>query len=96
MAGTITGIGGGGQAAPVGSCLPNPLVVQILSTLGSPLSGINVIFSVVSGDATIVENQPVLTDTNGNAAAEPSRRAQHERWASPVLGDPKTGLQLDR
>jgi hypothetical protein len=69
VAGTITGISGGGQMAPVGTCLPAPLVVEIRSTLGAPLQGIEVIFSVVSGDATIVENQPVSTGADGRAAA---------------------------
>ena len=69
IAGTITGISGGGQTAPVGTCLPDPLVVEIDSTLGAPLQGIDVIFSVVSGDASIVENQPVQTGADGRAQA---------------------------
>ena len=44
-------------------------MVEIDSTLGAPLQGIDVIFSVVSGDATIVENQPVSTGADGRAAA---------------------------
>ena len=69
VAGTITGISGGGQSAPVNTCLPLPLVVEIDSTLGAPLQGIDVIFSVASGDASIVENQPVQTGVDGRAQA---------------------------
>ena len=69
VAGTITGISGGGQSAPVNTCLPAPLVVEIDSTLGAPLQGIDVIFSVASGDASIVENQPVQTGVDGRAQA---------------------------
>jgi len=67
--GVITPLSGGGQSASVGSTLPQPLVVEIESLLGTPLENIEVIFSVAAGDAAIVESQPLLTDAQGRAAA---------------------------
>ena len=67
--GTLTGISGGGQSGTVNTCLPAPFVVEVLSTLAAPLQGIQVIFSVVQGDASIVESQPIATGADGRAAA---------------------------
>lgn len=67
--GTITAISGGGQSGMVGTVLPQPLVVEVRSTLGSPLANIDVIFSVIEGDASIVAAQPVKTNSNGRASA---------------------------
>ncbi|MGR9106886.1 MAG: right-handed parallel beta-helix repeat-containing protein [Gammaproteobacteria bacterium] len=69
IAGTVTGVAGGNQTGTVGTILPIPVEVEVLSTLGNPLSGIEVIFSVAQGDATIVEAMPVVTDVNGHASA---------------------------
>jgi hypothetical protein len=68
VAGTLSGIGGGGQTAMVNTCLPQPLVVEVRSTLSVPLQGIQVIFSVVKGAASIVEGQPIATGADGRAA----------------------------
>jgi hypothetical protein len=43
--------------------------VEILSTLGAPLQGIQVIFSVTQGAASVVESQPIATGADGRAAA---------------------------
>ena len=67
--GVVTPISGLDQIGQVGEVLPEPIVVEILSTLGSPLEGIEVIFSVVEGDASIVETQPLLTGADGRASA---------------------------
>ncbi|MGE3540528.1 MAG: right-handed parallel beta-helix repeat-containing protein [Candidatus Tectimicrobiota bacterium] len=69
LAGTITLVSGNGQQGQAGQILPQPLVVALRSPLGSPLQGINVIFSIVHGDATIREAMPVATDANGRAMA---------------------------
>ncbi|NNF17710.1 MAG: hypothetical protein HKN70_13280, partial [Gammaproteobacteria bacterium] len=69
QAGVIVPVSGGGQVGMPGAMLPDPLVVRIDSVLGSPLENIEVIFSVVSGDASIVEPQPVLTAASGEAQA---------------------------
>ncbi|MGR9108131.1 MAG: right-handed parallel beta-helix repeat-containing protein [Gammaproteobacteria bacterium] len=69
VAGTVTAVAGGNQIGTVGMVLPVPVEVEVLSTLGTPLSGIEVIFSVAQGDATIVEPMPVVTDVNGHASA---------------------------
>jgi len=69
LAGTITAVSGGGQSAVVGSCLPQPVVVEVRSALDSPLQGVDVTFSVQRGAASIEETQPVVTGANGRAAA---------------------------
>jgi len=68
--GTIIATGGDGQSGPVGSTLPIPLEVEILSLLENPIEGVEVIFSVTSGDASIVETQPVLSDASGMASSQ--------------------------
>jgi hypothetical protein len=68
--GTLTVISGGGQVGTVGTTLPQPLVVELRSTLGSLLQNIDVIFSVIEGDASIVGSQPVKTAANGRASAQ--------------------------
>jgi parallel beta-helix repeat protein len=67
--GTIDIISGNGQNGTAGEQLAEPLVVEVRSILGSPLEGIEVIFSVARGDASIVEAMPVLTGADGRAAA---------------------------
>jgi hypothetical protein len=69
QAGFITPISGMDQSGPVGSILPAPVVVRIDSVLGSPLPDIDVIFSVVDGDGSVVEDQPRVTDAMGRASA---------------------------
>ena len=53
----------------VGETLAEPLVVEIQDLLGMPLAGIDVVFSVIMGDASIVEDQPIVTGANGRASA---------------------------
>jgi len=69
QAGSLIPISGSGQSGAVGETLLNPMVIRVDSILGTPLSGIDVIFSVVQGDATIIENQPVQTEASGRASA---------------------------
>ena len=69
QAGVLLVISGSGQIGTVGTVLPDPLVIEVQSTLGTPLEGIEVIFSIVAGDAQVVEPQPLLTDAVGRAAA---------------------------
>ncbi len=68
--GAIVPVSGGGQIGVVGTTLPDPFVVRIESTLGTPLPGIEVIFTVVQGDATVLASQPVLTDASGEASTQ--------------------------
>jgi len=67
--GSLVPLSGGDQSGTAGETLPNPMVISVESILGTPLEGIGVIFSVVQGDATIIENQPVQTDAAGQAGA---------------------------
>jgi len=69
LEGSLVPLSGVGQSGTAGETLPNPMVISVESILGTPLEGIDVIFSVVQGDATIIENQPVQTDAAGQASA---------------------------
>jgi hypothetical protein len=68
--GSIVITAGDGQNAPIGGTLPIALQVQVLSLLENPIENVEVIFSVTSGDASIVELQPTLTDVGGLASAQ--------------------------
>jgi len=68
--GTITAMSGLDQVGQLGELLPEPITVEVRSVLGSPLEGVEVIFSITEGDATIIEPQPLLTDANGQASAQ--------------------------
>jgi hypothetical protein len=70
LQGSITITAGDGQSGPIGGILPIPLEVQVLSLIGNPIEGVEVIFSVTLGDASMVEEQPVLTDVNGFASSQ--------------------------
>jgi hypothetical protein len=70
--GTISVVSGGGQSGMVGTVLPQPLVVEIRSLPPNdlPLENIDVTFSIMEGDGSIVETQPVRTDIDGRASAQ--------------------------
>jgi len=59
---------GDGQQGQVNSTLQNPLVVKVTDMYGNPVENVEVNFAVVSGDASIVESQPRITDQNGKAS----------------------------
>lgn len=63
--GTISVLSGNDQSGPLGSTLAAPLVVEVLSVLGTPLQDIEVRFQVTEGEASVVEAQPLLTGVNG-------------------------------
>jgi hypothetical protein len=69
VAGTVRVAGGNRQQGQVGTVLPQPLEVEVLSVLGTPLQGVDVTFSIVEGAATLVESQPVTTGADGRASA---------------------------
>jgi hypothetical protein len=62
-------VSGQDQTGTAGEVLPAPLVVEIRNLAAQPLSGIDVTFTVVAGDASIVEEQPIVTGADGRAAA---------------------------
>jgi parallel beta-helix repeat protein len=67
--GTVEIVGGSGQTGMTGTTLADPLVVEVRDLGDNPLEGIAVIFSVVFGDASIVEEQPRTTGADGRASA---------------------------
>ncbi|GAB4506030.1 MAG: hypothetical protein Kow00123_01680 [Anaerolineales bacterium] len=70
-AGSVALVSGDGQAAQIGSALPNPLVVRVRDACGNPISGVPVKFAVESGPPGAQGYQfsdPVATtDANGFA-----------------------------
>jgi parallel beta-helix repeat protein len=68
IAGSLSVISGDGQQGELGEMLAEPLTVEIRSTLGSPLEGIDVLFSIVEGDASFLEPQPLQTGMDGRAS----------------------------
>jgi hypothetical protein len=59
-------VSGGGQTAPVGSALPQPLVVRALAADDSPVPGVVVQFAVVSGGGAVSAPE-ATTDAQGLA-----------------------------
>jgi adhesin/invasin len=45
----------------------NSVRAHVVDNLGNPMAGAVVVFTITSGDATIITPQPVVTDVNGNA-----------------------------
>lgn len=64
---SIAVVSGNGQTAPAGTLVPAPLVIQAIDD-GVPASGIDLAWSMVSGDAALVSPMPA-TDTTGQAQA---------------------------
>jgi len=62
---TIVPVSGNNQNAPTRTALPNPLVLETRDN-GAPAAGIGLVWSVVSGDATLVGPQST-TDGAGRA-----------------------------
>ena len=75
VADRITRTRGHDQTRNIGTFVKDPLVITVSDRFGNPVVGIPVFFEVISGGGSIFENQPVLTDENGEAGA------------SVVLGD---------
>ena len=53
-------ISGNNQSGPIFTTLPEPLVVQLLNSEGSPISNHNVVFGVTNNDGTIAHPDPVM------------------------------------
>jgi hypothetical protein len=58
---------GNDQTRNVGTVLKDPLVVTVTDFYNNPVSGIPVYFEVKSGGGRIIESQPVVTDSAGQA-----------------------------
>ncbi|NOY79201.1 MAG: T9SS type A sorting domain-containing protein [Calditrichaeota bacterium] len=63
----IVRLSGDQQVRNVGTILADSLVVQVTDDFNNPVPGVDVTFSVKSGGGIIIENQPVKSDSNGNA-----------------------------
>ena len=59
--------GGNGQDAPVGSPLPDPLRVLVTDASGNEAPGVNVNWSVLTGDGIVT---PAMSTTDGSGIAE--------------------------
>jgi len=65
----IRAVLGGGQTAPAGALLPEPLTVQVTDTKGLAVPDIAVRFHVASGDGTL-DPEVVFTDATGEASTQ--------------------------
>jgi hypothetical protein len=64
----LVSVTGNGQSAPAGQRLSVPFTVQATDASGTPVPGVLVTFTVVSGDGTLSAPQ-VYTDSQGTAAS---------------------------
>jgi lysophospholipase L1-like esterase len=62
-------VSGDSQQVIPGTIFPAPLKVRITDGYGKGLSGYSLRFTVASGDATLLDGQPVTTDSQGYAQA---------------------------
>ena len=60
---------GNRQMQRTGQVLPQPIAVNVVDRVGHPVSELPVTFTVVDGGGSILEPQPVLTNSAGIAAA---------------------------
>ncbi len=68
IASTIQSVSGNGQSGVVGSQLQDPLVVKVVDNTGVAISNFPVNFVVTQGNGTIVQSQPIKTDSQGLAS----------------------------
>ncbi|MGA2534765.1 MAG: PKD domain-containing protein [Terracidiphilus sp.] len=72
----ILAVSGEGQTAPIGTMLPQPLVIQVVNTNGAPVPSQQVTFSVVKSDGALTSSNQqgqqltAVTDQNGQASVQ--------------------------
>lgn len=87
---TLELVSGSGQTGPIGSTLPQPLVVALREG-GSPVSGRAVLFQVKNNDGVVANTTEVgrrvvvMTDSNGRAAVDYRLGSWAGAGASQVL-----------
>ncbi|MBA3260581.1 MAG: Ig-like domain-containing protein [Gemmatimonadales bacterium] len=64
----LTLVAGDGQSAPVGSPLPEPLVVQVADVFGNPIAGVPIAWTAEGGGSTSAS--VVETDADGRSSVE--------------------------
>ncbi|MEO8595058.1 MAG: Ig-like domain-containing protein [Candidatus Solibacter sp.] len=69
---SVTKVSGDVQTAPAGQLFPNPLVVQVMGTNGSPVVNQPVTFTVTGGSATLSGS---TSNTDGNGRAQVTVKA---------------------
>ena len=65
---TLTSVSGDNQSAAAGTVLANPFVVEVRDGSGSPLAGVAVTFTVLTGGGAL-SPPTATTDANGQAAS---------------------------
>lgn len=86
---------GSGQSGTVGDTLALPIVAKVTDSENTPQAGVGVTFTTNQGSGSIVENQPVLTDSNGLAQANwilgnQAGAQQAQAIALGLIGSPVT------
>lgn len=82
---------GDNQKGRLGQVLVDPLRVIVLDQYGNPVPGVSVYFTKDSGGGSIVEPQPVVSDTHGIAsvhfiaATSPGKSAVSALWGNKVV-----------
>ena len=92
-ASAIEMVGGDGQSAPVGTQLPNPLVVEVTDDAGNPVSGVTVQWSAPGGGEVSPASSQTGSDGRTSAARTLGASAgQHATLAtvSGLQGSPVT------
>lgn len=89
----LTPISGDSQSAPVGTTLPEPLVVQVTDAFGNPIGGVDIAWTPPDGGS--VSPATVTTGADGFAAVQvtlaPNAGIQHTTAGAPGLaGSPLT------
>ncbi len=70
VAHSLTYQSGDAQSGAVGAAALDPLAVRVLDAFGAPVAGVDVAFSVVSGDASLGSSSFVTSGADGLAAAQ--------------------------
>ena len=81
-------VGGNNQSTKIGGYLPEPLQIKVTDYNGNGVAGQKVTFTVIEGNASILESQPQVTDNRGLASSR-VRLGNHAGlvWVEAEAGD---------
>jgi hypothetical protein len=91
MATNIEKFGGDNQKGRLGQLLVDPLMVVVLDQYGNRVPATSVYFTMESGGGSIVDPQPVVSDSNGIAsvwfiaASSPGKSYVSALWADKIV-----------